>query len=142
MEPLWVVWVLSYFSVFWGSRNTIKKLRFFWSGSGRSREASGPNLTRLGTPKIGPGRVILGIFGVLFGGLVFKPFFHRFFALFSIVSTLSSYRYLQCFKHFSIFRNCRKMREKTHRKKQDKSMENRWKKPPKTITPTGASKKT
>ena len=71
MESLWVGWVLSYFSVFWGSRNTMKKLRFFWSGSGRSREASGPNLTRMGTPKIGPGRVIFGIFGVLFGGLLF-----------------------------------------------------------------------
>ena len=82
MERVWVVWVLSYFSVFWGSRNTFKKLRFFWSGSGRSREASGPNLTRLGTPKIDPGRVILGIFGVLFGIPVFKPFFRRFFLCF------------------------------------------------------------
>ena len=79
MGSLWVVWVLSYFSVFWGSRNTFKKLRFFWSGSGRSREASGPNLTRLGTPKIGPGRVILGIFGVLFGGLVFLTVFSSLF---------------------------------------------------------------
>ena len=68
---------MRYFSFFWGSRNTFKKLRFFWSGSGRSREASGPNLTRLGTPKIGPGRVILGIFGVFFGRPVSKPFFHR-----------------------------------------------------------------
>ena len=82
MDSLWVVWVLSYFSVFWGSRNTIKKLRFFWSGSGRSREASGPNLTRVGTPKIGPGKVILGIFGVFCLGPVSKPFFHSFLFLF------------------------------------------------------------
>ena len=59
------------FSVFWGSQKTTKKLCFFLTGFGTSREASGPNVTRLGTPKIGPGRVILGIFGVLFGGLVF-----------------------------------------------------------------------
>ena len=39
------------------------------------------------------------------------------------MSTLSSYRYLQCFKHFSMFRNCRKMRDKTHRK----NMKNLWK---------------
>ena len=39
-------------------------------------------MTRLGTPKIGPGRVVLGIFGVFFGGSVFKPFVHRFFLFF------------------------------------------------------------
>ena len=79
MDFLWVVWVLSYFSVLGGSRNMIKKLRFFWTGSGRSREASGPNLTRLGSPKIGPGRVILGIFGVLLGGFVFYLFLSSLF---------------------------------------------------------------
>ena len=83
MGSLWVVWVLSYLSVFWGSRNTFKKLRFFWSGSGRSREASGPNLTRLGTPKIGPGKVILGIFGVFFGGPVVLPLLHCVFVCFN-----------------------------------------------------------
>ena len=48
-----------------------QKTSFFWTGFGRSREASGPTVTRLGIPKIGPGRIILGIFGVRFGGLVF-----------------------------------------------------------------------
>ena len=85
MGSLWVVWVLSYFSVFWGSRNTFKKLRFFWRGSGRSREASGPNLTCLGTPKIGPGRVILGIFGALFGGIVFNVLSPLFYFVFDSV---------------------------------------------------------
>ena len=78
MGSLWVVWVLSYVSVFRGSRNTFKKLRFFWSGSGRSREASGPNLTRLGTPKIDPGKIILGIFVGFFGGPVFSSNFYFF----------------------------------------------------------------
>ena len=38
-------------------------------------QASGPNLTRLGTPKIGPGKIILGIFGVFFFGTRFQTVF-------------------------------------------------------------------
>ena len=42
-------------------------------------------MTRLGTPKIGPGRVILGMFGVLFGGLVFNRFSSLFCFVFDSV---------------------------------------------------------
>ena len=48
-----------------------KKTSFFLEWLRALSGGSGPNLTRLGTPKIGPGRVILGIVGVLLGGLVF-----------------------------------------------------------------------
>ena len=126
MESLCYAWVLSYFSFFWRSRNKFKKLRFFWSGSGRSREASGPKLTRLGTPKIGPGRVILRIFGVFFLGPVFKSFCHCFFCFFLYCRPwvrIAIYSVLSTFPFFETVKQCEKTRIEQTRQIDGTSME-------------------
>ena len=57
-----------------------------------------------------------GYFWGVFLGTRFLTVFSSNFDFFSIGPTLSSYRYLQCFKHFSVFRNCWKCEKKTHQK--------------------------
>ena len=84
----------------------------------------------------------LGYLWSVFWGTRFLTVFSSLCFVCSIVPTLRLYRCLQCFKHFSMFRNCRKIRATTHRNKHENLMENRWKNPPKTVTPDVASNKT
>ena len=110
------------FFVFLGVPEHVQKTSFFLEWLRALSGGLGTQFDASGDPK---NRSREGHFGYLWGafwGTRCLTVFHRFFVLFSIVSTLSSYRYLQCFKHFSIFRNCRNMRETWHRK----NTKNRW----------------
>ena len=79
MESLWGVWVLSSFSVFWGSQKTTKNqvdpcFRCVLD-SGRIFGEFGP----FWVPKRGPGGYFLEVFGGSGVGLNFGPMFRRFF---------------------------------------------------------------
>ena len=73
-------------------------MRSFWDPKNRSRE------------------VILPVLRMCFSASLFRTVFSSISVLSSICPTLRSYRYLRCFKHFFVFRNFRKVYEKTSKK--------------------------
>ena len=108
------------FFCFLGVPEHVQKTSFFLEWLRAVSGGLGTQFDASGDPKNRSRENHFGCLWGVFWGTRFKTVFSFFFPT---VPALSSYRYLQLFKHFSVFRNCRKMREKTHRK----NMKNPWK---------------